>query len=94
MNFSNTIVKPDHLSDTQQLTPNSGNLAFRKVWLPKLMYNAVPYFYLAAGAAALLATIYINHWFWVLPHYLIFAGVCVHMGVVVYRRRHRSRDKA
>jgi len=65
-------------------------LISRKIWLPKLLYDALPYFYLASGLAAFFATLYISEWFWVLPHYVLFSIVCVHLGVIVYRRRHRS----
>ena len=64
----------------------------RKIWLPKLLYDALPFFYLASGIAAFLATLYISEWFWVLPHYLLFSAVCVHLGIFVYRRRHRKRE--
>ena len=74
------------------LTHAAGKLASRKVWLPKAIYDALPYFYFGAGIAAFLATIYINSWFWVLPHYLLFSVACVHLGIAVYRRRDRARD--
>ena len=79
------------LSDTQQITRDTGNLATRKIWLPKLVYNALPLFYIVSGIAAFLATMYISGWFWVLPHYLLFSVACMHLGVLVYRRRARSR---
>lgn len=91
MIFSNTAAKPGHLSETQEITRNTGQLMSRKIWLPKVLYNALPYFYLVAGVLALLATVYISDWFWVLPHYLLFAVACLHMGGLVYRRRHRAR---
>lgn len=62
--------------------------AARKIWLPKLIYDALPYFYLASGLAAFFATLYVTDWFWILPHYLLFSFVCFHLGVIVYRRRH------
>lgn len=93
MIMGNAADKSAHLSDTQQITRNAGRLISRKIWLPKALYNLLPYFYLFSGIAALLATIYINAWFWVLPHYLLFAGACLHLGVLVYRRRHRHRRK-
>jgi len=55
------------LSETQQVTRDAGKLANRKIWLPKLLYNALPYFYLTSGFAAFFATLYISEWFWVLP---------------------------
>ena len=91
MIFSNTAEKPAHLTETQQMTRDAGSLMSRKVWLPKLVYNALPYFYLLAGVGALLATIYISGWAWVLPHYLLFAAACLHMGILVYRRRNKRR---
>ncbi len=91
MIFSNTAAKPGHLSETQEITRNTGQLMSRKIWLPKVLYNALPYFYLVAGVLALLATVYISDWFWVLPHYLLFAVACLHMGGLVYRRRHRAQ---
>jgi fatty acid desaturase len=91
MIFSNTAVRTTHLSETQQITHDTGKLMSRKIWLPKMIYNALPYFYLFSGVAALFATLYISDWFWVLPHYLLFAGACLHMGLLVYRRRSRSQ---
>ena len=73
---------------------NSG-LASRRIWLPKLIYDVLPYFYLASGLAAVFATLYVTDWFWILPHYLLFSFICFHLGVIVYRRRHaKSRDQA
>ena len=87
MIFSNTAGKPVNLSETQQVTRDAGKLMTRKIWLPKALYTILPYFYVVSGCAALLATLYISDWFWVLPHYLLFAGACLHMGGLVYRRR-------
>jgi len=89
MMFTNTAGKPGHLTDTQQISRDAGKLMSRKVWLPKVLYNALPYFYLIAGVAAFFTTLYISNWLWVLPHYLLFAGACLHMGFLVHRRRHR-----
>ncbi len=91
MMYTRTAGKPRHLSETQQLTRDAGKLMSRKIWLPKVLYNALPYFYLISGVAALFATLYISNWLWILPHYLLFAGACLHMGILVYRRRRRSK---
>jgi Flp pilus assembly protein TadB len=91
MIFGNTAGKPGLLTDTQEITRNPGSLMARRIWLPKALYAALPYFYLLAGLAALLATLYISNWYWILPHYLLFAGACLHMSILVYRRRHRRK---
>lgn len=79
------------LTASQELSRDTGNLATRKIWLPKLAYDCLPYFYLTAGFVAFFATLYISDWFWVLPHYLLFSLACIHFGVVVYRKRRRMR---
>jgi len=80
------------LSDTQQVARDTGELLTRKLWIPKALYAALPFFYILSGIVALLATLYISDWFWVLPHYLLFSAACVHMGVLVHRRRRRRRE--
>lgn len=79
------------LSATQEVTRSAGSFASRKIWLPKILYDCLPYFYLTAGFAAFFATLYISDWFWVLPHYLLFSAACLHLGFAVHRRRSRGR---
>jgi hypothetical protein len=90
--LTTTAGTPVRLTDTQQVTRRTGNTISRKIWLPKLLYNALPYFYLIAGFMAFFATLYISEWFWVLPHYLLFSAACVHLGLLVLRRRRRPAD--
>mgnify|MGYP001554711048 CR=1 FL=1 len=70
------------------------DLVVRKIWLPKLMYDALPFFYVGAGLAAFAATLYISAWFWILPHYLLFSVGCVHLGILIFRRRRRAIEEA
>ena len=79
---TDVVVRPDK------------SLLSRKIWLPRLLYAALPCFYILAGLGALAATIYIGEWFWVLPHYLLFACACLHMGVLVMRRRRGGNDES
>lgn len=88
--FSPAQEKGAQFDESQHVTRDSGSLLSRKIWLPKFLYELLPYFYVVAGFAAFLATLYISEWFWVLPHYLLFSLACVHLGVFVYRRRRRA----
>lgn len=92
--LSTAAGKPATLTETQEVTRDTGRLFARKIWLPKLIYDALPYFYLAAGFAAFLATLYISEWFWVLPHYILFSLACIHLGILIYRRRRRQYSEA
>jgi cytochrome c-type biogenesis protein CcmH/NrfF len=42
--------------------------------------------------AAFLATLYISTWLWLLPHYLLFSAACLHLGILILRRRKRTRQ--
>jgi hypothetical protein len=88
--LSSAAPKSAGVTDTQAVTRNTGSIVSRKVWIPKFFYDALPYFYLTAGFAAFFATLYISEWFWVLPHYLLFSAACLHLGILVLRRRRRS----
>ena len=90
MMFSDAARKPTNLSNPQKVKKSTASLLSRKIWLPKALYAALPYFYLATGITALLATLYISHWLWILPHYLLFSAACLHMGFLIFRRRHRA----
>mgnify|MGYP001816714757 FL=1 len=68
-----------------------GSFLRRRVWLPKIVYDALPYFYVIAGISAFLATLYISEWFWVLPHYLLFSFACVHFGLFIFKRRRKDK---
>ena len=65
----------------------------RKIWLPKLLYDAVPWFYCAAGTLALLSASYSGGWLQVRPHALILPVFCLHPGVwVLVKPLRRRRD--
>lgn len=91
MMAGNAAGKTAPLTDTQQAARETGKILTRKLWIPRILYAALPLFYILSGIAALLATLYISDWFWILPHYLLFSAACVHMGVLVHRRRQRHR---
>jgi membrane protein implicated in regulation of membrane protease activity len=82
-----------NLDEKREVTRGAGAFFSRKVWLPKAIYVAIPYFYLAVGVAALLATLYIGNWLWVLPHYVFFSLACLHLGILVLRRRRRPKKR-
>ena len=66
------------------------------MWLFKPMYEFVPYFYLAAGFISLLASLYVNYWYW--PAICTGVGMgCLVVGLVVWLKRRdyrQSRSRA
>lgn len=62
------------------------------MWLSKPIYEAVPYFYLLAGAIALVASLYLDYWYW--PSICFVVGMFSLLGgivVLLKRRDHRHR---
>ena len=90
--LSNAGTHSRSVAEKQDVSRSAGSFVARKVWLPKAIYVSLPYFYLVAGVAAFLATLYISNWLWVLPHYLLFSAACLHLGVLVLRKRSRPRE--
>ncbi|HEX2139082.1 MAG TPA: hypothetical protein VHG33_05160 [Woeseiaceae bacterium] len=79
------------LSATKEIARTAEQLATKKIWLPKLLYDSLPWFYLTAGLAAFFATLYVTTWLWVLPHYLLFSLACLHLAFAVLRKRRFAR---
>ncbi len=68
-------------------------LVIRKIWLPRLLYNVLPWFYLAAAAAALAATIYIDASLRAVPHSLLISAACLQFGLWVLGSRRAARRR-
>ena len=88
--LGNAAGKPARI-DQQGLKAHLENAGVtRKIWLPRVVYDALPWFYLVAGIAAILATIYIHDWFWFVPHSVLFSAACLHFSWFVFRSRRRK----
>jgi hypothetical protein len=61
-----------------------------RIWLSKPVYETVPFFYLVAGAALLLASLYLDYWYWPL---ICLAGgiVCLILGLLILLKRRDFR---
>jgi Flp pilus assembly protein TadB len=74
-------------TSTIKVASKALKLVESRIWLPKTLYDSLPWFYLIAGAASLAATLYIGAWYWVLPHYLLFSAACLNLSLIIFRRR-------
>jgi hypothetical protein len=63
------------------------------MWVSKPIYESLPYCYLLAGAASLLASMYVTHWHW--PAICFTTGIfCLVAGLVVLLKRRDYRLNA
>ena len=63
------------------------------MWISKPIYESLPYFYLFAGAVSLVASMYLNHWYW--PTICFVVGIATLVaGLVLFlkRRDYRHSD--
>jgi hypothetical protein len=69
------------------------SILLRPIWLPRAIYAAVPWVYLASGTGCLFGALYLPDGSWILP-YLGLSGVaCLHASIVVASlRRPRAPD--
>ena len=63
------------------------------MYLSKPIYEALPYYYVALGAVALVGWLYVDWWYW--PAICLIVGVLsIAAGVFVWLKRLRSRRAA
>ena len=68
-------------------------LLLKKVWLPRALYEALPFIYICSGLVALAAALFQPGWTWILPWTLVFGLVALHLGLGIAALRHRFRRK-
>ncbi len=81
------------LTTTQILQMRAAELARRKIWLPRLVYESLPFAYITVGFGAFFATLYIPEWYWVVPYYFLFACASIHAGLFIWAKRLAARRK-
>jgi Flp pilus assembly protein TadB len=60
------------------------------MWISKPIYESLPYFYLLVGVLTLMASMYVNHWYW--PTICFVLGLfCLVAGLVVLLKRRDAR---
>ena len=84
-------------TNTRQHAPGifSGlrRLLLRKLWLPRGVYESIPYVYLTCGAAALASAVFGSGWTWILPYVVLLGLACLHAGLALLTLRYRFRRR-
>jgi len=70
----------------------------RPLWLPRFIYEVLPYLYIVCGLAALGSAIHTPDWTWILPWAILVGLICLHAGLALaalrFRIRNGKREKA
>jgi len=82
---------------TRDAQDTAGNrirrLLCRKLWLPRFLYEALPYIYISCGLSALIAAAFAPGWTWILPYVILIGLVCLHAGLAIATMRVRFRKR-
>jgi len=63
-----------------------------RIWLTKPVYETLPLFYLVAGLGLLIASIYLDYWYW--PEICLAGGVgCLILGLFILLKRRDFRTE-
>ena len=55
-----------------------------RIWLSKPLYETLPFFYLVAGVGLLIASLYLDYWYW--PTICLIGGIaCLVLGLFIIR---------
>ena len=81
--LSGAARNPINLGDIERTPRTPAKFASRKIWLPKMLYDALPYFYLTSRCAAFLATLSVSGCAWLRPPDHLFSGVCAPLRIVI-----------
>ena len=65
----------------------NGRGLLRKIWLPRFVYEALPWFYPVAAMLAIATALYIGDWVRVLPQSLVLVAACIHLSIYVLQQR-------
>ena len=80
--------RPAHTGISQKVR----KALFRKLWLPRFVYEALPYLYMAVGFLSIYAAARMPGWTWILPYAFLLGIICVHTGLAITALRYRFRS--
>lgn len=72
------------------------DVLLQKLWLPRIVYEAMPFLYIVLGIFALISAMYTPDWTWILPYAILLGLMCLHAGltIVTLRYNHRRRKSS
>lgn len=65
----------------------------RKLWLPRVVYELLPYMYMLLGVGALISAVLTPDWTWVIPYIALVGLICLHAGLGIVALRYRFRRR-
>ena len=86
---THTSDQPDRLQS--RFVRDLRRFFLRKLWLPRIVYELLPYLYIAVGLLAVYTATWMPGWAWILPYAALAGLICVHAGLGIAMLRYRAR---
>jgi hypothetical protein len=72
-------------------------ILLQKLWLPRILYEVMPFLYIFLGIFALISAMFTPGWTWILPYAILLGLICLHAGLGIvglrYNFRHRKNSR-
>lgn len=65
----------------------------RRLWLPRFVYEALPWIYTVVGCAALLSALYGSDENWHVPYVILLGLFALHAGIGIATLRYKFRQR-
>lgn len=86
-------IDPPSGEQTTSVVRQLRRVLLRKLWLPRFLYEALPYIYISCGLAALVAAAFAPGWTWILPYAILIGLIGLHAGLAIATMRFRFRKR-
>lgn len=91
--YTRPVISPRADAPHESLPALLQRVFLRKLWLPRFVYEALPYLYVLLGLAALTSALYAPGWTWIIPYLVLVGLVCLHAGLALVTLRYRFRRR-
>jgi hypothetical protein len=92
---SSNVIRAPRNHRRSKTTQRALDLLLQKLWLPRIIYELLPFLYLVLGIAALASAMHMRDWTWILPYAILLGLICLHvcLALVTLRYRYRYRHR-
>jgi hypothetical protein len=75
----------------QSFLERARGILLQKLWLPRGVYESLPFIYIILGLVALGSAFFMPGWVWILPYAVLMGLICLHAGLIIVALRYRFR---
>jgi len=90
---TSSLLSTEEQPQQRRLAHRIRRALLRKLWLPRFVYELLPYMYMALGVGALISAVLSPDWTWVIPYIVLVGLICLHAGLGIVALRYRFRRR-